>query len=63
MRYLTREGVDVTKRIEKGKTKRFGMMQRDEAVAYASKERSYVYDLMKEDKREAPEHYGYAVPK
>ena len=63
MRYLTREGVDVTKRIKKSKNKRFRLMQREEAVAYAKQERSYVYDLMKEDKREAPKHYGYAVPK
>lgn len=63
MRYLTREGVDVTKRIEKGLTKRFGLMQKKEAVAYAKQERSYVYDLMRETKREAPKHYGYAVPK
>lgn len=63
MRYLTREGVDVTKRIEKSLTKRFGLMQKKEAVAYAKQERSYVYDLMREAKREAPKHYGYAVPK
>jgi hypothetical protein len=62
MKYLTRDGVDVTKRIESGKTKKFSIDEEQQAIEYAAEKRSYVYELMFESRRVTLKHIGYAVP-
>ena len=53
----TPEGVDVTKRIEQGKTAFF--TERQDAEKYATQKRSYQYPLLNVNR----EVVGYGVPK
>ena len=70
LEYLTDEGINVTKRIEDGRTIKF--KKRVPAEDFAHKIGSYVYDLSyyKANSKKADESceriiktYGYAVPK
>lgn len=60
--FVTREYLNVTKRIESGLTKAF--IKREDALAYARKKGSYLYDLFYTTKhmKGKPQIYGYAVP-
>ncbi len=61
----TYDGENVTERIKDGRTKAF--TSHSEAVIYANKIRSYVYDLysytIENGKHTNSEFYGWAVPK
>ena len=58
------EGVDVTKQLQQGDTISF--TDRFEAIEYANKINSYVYDLIcivsKKGSKKIKKPYGYAVP-
>ncbi|WP_139959202.1 hypothetical protein [Flavicella sediminum] len=59
--YCTQEGVDVTQRIEEGKTKVFDT--EEQAYSFATLKRSYQYPLYKIDEKGKRSQVGFAVPK
>jgi len=59
--YQTKEGVDVTKFIEEGRTKVFDT--ETEAYQYARKTNSYHYPIYKEDENKKKTLAGFGVPK
>jgi len=65
IQFLTPEGVNVTKRIEEGRTLKF--KERKDAEAKANFIRSYVYELnyylSNEKGQRVIKQFGYAVPK
>ena len=61
MKYYTLEGLDVTERINKGKTAYF--TEQADAEAHAKQKSSYVYDIRLKDKRGKIVEQGYGVPK
>lgn len=66
MKYLTENGVDITKRIEERMTLLFEGtdLEHKELAEYKAKElRSYVYEVYADDKNGRRLHVGYAVPR
>ena len=62
MKYQTDEGVDVTKKIDKGETKAFPLRERQAAEDYARQKRSYIYELYVVLKKGKTYLWGYGVP-
>lgn len=60
--YTDKEGSNVTESIEKGRTKKFSLEEKEQAKKYAARKRSYVYDLYLTTRRIKNQHCGYAVP-
>lgn len=59
------EAVDVTKRVQDGRTKVFTDDQRQDAETYAKQKGSYLYDVYAKVQRggvRRVEYFGYAVP-
>ncbi|MDB0603155.1 hypothetical protein PL373_18890 [Tenacibaculum maritimum] len=63
--YFTEQRVDITKRIEQGKTTLFFGLSRKtelEVEKLAEQKRSYVYDVFQNSEFDRLELVGYAVP-
>lgn len=63
MAYYTTDNVDVTKRIEDGRTAKFSLDEKDKAEAHAKRTGSYVYELLFESRRVKRHQIGWGVPK
>ena len=63
--YYTKERVDVTERISKGKTKLFeglGLEKQQEAEKYAFEKKSYFYEVYTNNSNNKRVLCGFAVP-
>ncbi|MDB0602316.1 MAG: hypothetical protein V3V28_09085 [Polaribacter sp.] len=63
--YFTKERVDITKRVEEGKTTLFiglSLETQQEAEKLAKQKRSYIYDAYTDNEFDKRVMVGYAVP-
>ncbi|SHJ44959.1 hypothetical protein [Aquimarina spongiae] len=61
-KYFTQSNVDITHRIEEGRTLFFTTSQKEEAKFYAKQQKSYVYEVFTYQKNNKV-LAGYGVPK
>ena len=63
--FLTEEGIDVSKRVDDGRTALVvgtGTDELKKATEIADQKRSYVYDMYRRNKRGYKEHIGFGIP-